>query len=146
MALEIEHKYLVTNDSYKQLAHAHINIKQGYLNRDPQRTVRIRIYGNKGFITVKGVTIDDSRAEYEYQIPLDDAKNMLSMCLGTVIDKTRWLVTFDSHLWEIDEYHNCDAPTVAEIELEESTHDYALPSFVGQEVTGNPTYYNSNIK
>ena len=145
MATEIEHKYIVVNESYKSEAYTCLHIVQGYLSKDPERTVRIRIYDNRGFLTVKGHTDGDSRLEFEYEIPLEDAKKMMSLCQGVPLEKKRWLVLYKGHKWEVDEYINRDFPTVAEIELESSHLDYALPDFVGKNVTGDPAYYNSNI-
>lgn len=146
MGIEIEHKYLVRDDTFKEMAQGSVRIRQGYLQRDPERTVRIRVKGDMGYITIKGMTTGDSRAEYEYEIPAEDAENLLGMCQGIVLDKTRWLVPFEGYLWEIDEYYNPEFPTVAEIELNASAHTYPIPGFIGKEVTGDPRYYNSNIR
>lgn len=143
MAIEREHKYLVTDDSYKQLATKKIHIIQGYLSKAIHNTVRIRIADNKAFLTVKGKNNGDSRLEFEYEVPLDDALEMLGLCEGIPLDKTRYIVMYEGYRWEVDEYHNRNAATVAEIELTESIHDYPLPPFCGKEVTGNPRYYNS---
>lgn len=145
MGIEIEHKYLVVSEEYKTLANSRVRIRQGYLQRDAERTVRIRIKGDKGYITIKGITVGDRRAEYEYEIPVGDAEDLLKMCVGKILDKTRWLVPYDGLLWEVDEYHQPEFPTVAEIELIESTHSYPIPPFIGDEVTGDPHYFNSNI-
>lgn len=146
MAFEIEHKYLVVNDSFKQAAYKHVEIRQGYLNRLPERTVRIRTVGDKGFITVKGKNTGDVRLEFEYEIPYRDAIEMLNLCEPGIIDKTRYLVKYGSLTWEIDEYHGSrEGLTVAEVEITESGMDYEKPAFVGENVTGNPRYYNSNL-
>lgn len=145
MGKEIEHKYIVNSDDYKELASASYLIIQGYLSRDKERTVRIRVKDRTGFITVKGKTEGDSRLEYEYEIPLEDAMQMLKICVGEPIEKRRWIVMFDGNKWEVDEFINRDIDTIAEIELSKSNYDYQLPPFVGEEVTGNPKYYNSNI-
>lgn len=147
MALEIERKYLVIDDSYIGLAERSSRILQGYLNRDPERTVRIRIIDDgKAFITVKGITRGDTRHEFEYPIPVDDALTMLPMCQGNILDKTRYYVRFGGFLWEVDKYEGALAPlVVAEIELPESGINYPLPPFVGEEVTGNSKYYNSQL-
>ena len=95
-------------------------------------------------ITVKNV--GDTRAEFEYPIPIDDAMQLLNMCLPTVIEKTRYLVPFEGHTWEVDEFHGArQGLVVAEIEIGNSNQQYTLPPFVGQNVTGNPDYYNSNL-
>lgn len=146
MSVEIEHKYLVKNDNYRQLAESHEEIRQGYLCREPDRTVRVRIRGDRGFITVKGRNSGVSRLEFEYQVPLADALAMLSLCLPPVLVKTRWLVPFESHVWEVDEFHgDREGLVTAEIELSSEDEPYALPGFVGEDVTGNPAFYNSNL-
>ena len=105
MGIEIEHKYLVVNDKYRNMASSSHRIMQGYLSREPQRTVRIRVKDKQGFITIKGKNVGDTRAEFEYPIPIDDAMQLLNMCLPTVIEKTRYLVPFEGHTWEVDEFH-----------------------------------------
>lgn len=146
MGIEIEHKYLVVNDKYRNMASSSHRIMQGYLSREPQRTVRIRVKDKQGFITIKGKNVGDTRAEFEYPIPIDDAMQLLNMCLPTVIEKTRYLVPFEGHTWEVDEFHGARRGlVVAEIEIGNSNQQYTLPPFVGQNVTGNPDYYNSNL-
>lgn len=147
MGKEIERKYLVTDDSYKQRAFSMVAIKQGYLNRDPERTVRVRLYGDSGKITVKGLTKGIERLEFEYDIPASDAEEMLSLCEGRVLDKSRWLVKVeDGHIWEVDEFHGDLAPlVVAEIELRSADEEFYVPPFIGAEVTGDPRYYNSSL-
>jgi adenylate cyclase len=146
MAKEIEHKYLVVNNEYKTLSTESYEIIQAYLDRSAMHTIRIRKKGAKCFLTIKGKTEGDSRAEFEYQIPEADFTSMLNLCEGTVIAKTRYIVPFEGHIWEVDEFHGELHPLViAEIELTHSNHDYALPPFVGDEVTGDARYYNSNL-
>lgn len=146
MALEIEHKYLVNDDSFKTMAFQTVEIRQGYLNRMPERTVRVRTVDDRGFLTVKGINTGDVRHEYEYEIPLTDAVEMLQLCEPGIIEKTRYKVRFDNLVWEIDEYHGSrEGLTVAEVEIPESGHTYALPPFIGRNVTGNPSYYNSQL-
>ena len=143
---EIERKYLVTDDSYKAMADSHFPIAQGYLCRTPERTVRIRIKGERGFITVKGITTGFRREEYEYEIPVDDARDMLRICEGDVVEKIRWIVPFEGFTWEVDEFAGEIAGlTVAELELPSEDSSFPLPSFIGAEVSGDPRYYNSNI-
>lgn len=143
---EIEHKYLVISDAYKALSTEHKEISQGYLCTDPERTVRVRIYGSEGYITIKGKTIGDTRAEYEYPIPTEDARRLLEMCAVPPLSKTRWIVPYEGFIWEVDEFHGDLAPLVmAEIELPSSETTYPLPAFVGENVTGNPEYYNSSL-
>lgn len=146
MALEIEHKYLVKNDSYRNIAVDSVLISQGYLCRESERTVRVRIKGEKGYITVKGKNTGAVRMEFEYEIHLDDAKKMLSLCVPPILEKIRYIVPFEGHTWEVDEFLGSRSGLVtAEIELKSADECYAVPSFIGENVTGNPTYYNSNL-
>lgn len=146
MAKEIERKFLVLNDVYKTLAIRHHDIRQGYLSRNPQATVRIRILDDKAFITVKGKNVGSVRSEWEYEVPAADATEMLELCEGSVIQKTRWIVDFGGHSWEIDEFHgDRTGLTVAEVELDSPDEEVPVPSFVGEEVTGDIRYYNSNL-
>ncbi len=145
MALEIEHKYLVVNDSYVGMACGSVELSQGYLNRDPERTVRIRLAGEKGYITVKGRNKGDVRLEFEYEIPFEDASSMLRLC-ENVIEKTRYYVDFKGFRWEVDAFKAPLYPLVtAEIELSSPDTDYDIPPFIGKNVTGDVRYYNSNI-
>ncbi|MCM1369491.1 MAG: CYTH domain-containing protein [Candidatus Amulumruptor caecigallinarius] len=146
MAKEIEHKYLVKDNSYKTMASTSMHITQGYLQRMPERVVRVRTIDKHGYLTIKGKSVGDTRDEFEYEIPYDDALRMLHMCEAPVLKKTRFIVLFEGNKWEVDEFHGPAAPLVtAEIELSESHRNYNLPPFVGEEVTGNPAYYNSNL-
>lgn len=146
MALEIEHKYLVIGDGYKRLAFKRLEIKQGYLSRLPERTVRVRISDNKGYLAVKGKNDGDVRLEFEYEVPYDDAVRMLGLCEDGVIEKTRHLVEHGGLTWEVDEYHGSRSGlVVAEVEIPESGYDYSKPDFIGENVTGDSRYYNSNL-
>lgn len=146
MGKEIERKYLVKNDSYKQLSHSVHLIRQGYLSRDPERTVRIRISDSKSFLTIKGKTEGISRLEFEYGIPLKDAEALLGLCDGRVIVKKRWKVMWEGKVWEVDEFLADLYPlVVAEIELKDTGEEFALPPFIGEEVSDNPAYFNSNL-
>lgn len=146
MGKEIEHKYLVISEDYVAMSTQQYEISQGYLSRDPQRTVRVRVRDDQAFLTVKGMTDGDTREEFEYGIPLADGEAMLRLCEGRVIRKTRFIVPFGGRTWEVDRFGgDLEGLTVAEIELPESTHGYELPPFVGEEVTGNPRYYNSML-
>lgn len=147
MAIEIEHKYLVANDLFKSLATGKTDINQGYLNRSPDRTVRIRTMGNKGFLTVKGRNKGDHRLEFEYEIPLADAEKILELSEPGIIKKTRYFVPFDGLIWEVDEFHgSLEGVIVAEVELPSKDFQYKKPPFVGENITGDPAYYNSNLK
>ena len=146
MNSEIEHKYLVRNDSYKGLATKSYQIKQGYLQQDKCRNVRIRVRDQQGFITIKGVTEGDARDEFEYEIPVEDAKKLLKMCTGAVLEKIRHIVPFEGNTWEVDEFKGAlDGLTIAEIEIPTSNYEYSKPEFVGENVTGQIKYYNSYL-
>lgn len=146
MGIEIEHKYLVKNDSYRSMATSRVRMVQGYLCREPQTTVRVRIKGGKGYLTVKGITMGDTRQEFEYEVPLTDAEQMLRLCPGRVIEKVRWHVPFEGHLWEVDEFEGeLTGLVTAEVELPDSQTRYAIPPFVGEDVTGDARYFNSAL-
>lgn len=147
MAKEIERKFLVTDMSFVGMATECVEIVQGYLSRKIDATVRVRTYGDRGKLTVKGATRGAVRNEWEYDVPVADAMEMLANCAeGNVIRKTRYIVPFGSFVWEVDCFQgNHDGLIVAEIELPDENINFELPPFVGQEVTGNPAYYNSNL-
>lgn len=147
MAIEIEHKYLVINDSYRSMASESLYICQGYLNRNPERTVRVRTIDDKGFLTIKSKNKGDFRLEFEYEIPFKDAKEILKMAEPGIVEKTRYLVPYDGYIWEVDEFHgSLEGVLVAEVELHSSDANYTKPPFIGEDITGNPAYYNSNLK
>ena len=147
MSVEIEHKYLVKDLSFKRFVTKSIHICQGYLSKDKERTVRIRIAGDQAFITIKGKTKGDTRAEYEYPIPVNEAKTMLdTLCIPPIIEKYRYIVPFEGDTWEIDEFcGSLSGLILAEIEIPSSDYQYKCPPFIGVNVTGNPKYYNSNL-
>lgn len=146
MATEIEHKYLVVNDSFKTLATASVEITQGYIDRTPEHVVRVRRKACQGFITIKGLTHGDTRAEYEYEVPSADVDGLLALCQGRILHKRRWIVPYEGHIWEVDEYGgDLKGLIVAEIELPSSDVQYSLPPFVGKDVTCDPAYFNSNL-
>ncbi len=146
MGIEIERKYLVKDSSFKGMAVSKHNMIQGYLSRDPERTVRIRLKDNTAFITVKGITKGESRLEFEYEIPYEDALELIKLCESPVIDKTRYNVPYGNFIWEVDEFHGqLEGLTLAEIELPSTDTEFLIPSFIGKDVTGDPTYYNSNL-
>lgn len=149
MALEIERKFLVLDDSYKHEAFSSSHIQQGYICSDRGRTVRIRIRDEHAFITIKGPSLDGglSRYEFEQEIPLDDAQKLMTLCEPGVIDKTRWLVRSGEHTFEVDEFHGDNAPLVmAEVELKTRSEEPKMPHFIGKEVTGDRRYYNSQLR
>lgn len=147
MGLEIERKFLVRGDSYESAAVSSVRIVQYYLSTDPERTVRLRLFGDSGRLTVKGLTHGLARGEWEYEIPAEDILEMMPMAVGRVIDKRRYIVPAGNGLkWEVDVFGGDLAGLrVAEIELpsEETTVD--LPEFAGREVTGDVRYYNSSL-
>lgn len=145
MALEIERKFLVTNSEYRANAVGIKTIAQGYLCTDPDTTVRVRIAGEQAFVTIKSRNCGAVRGEWEYEIPLADARELLACCGGRTIEKTRYLVPgADGLMWEVDEFGGRHAGlVVAEIELPAEDAPFCRPAFVGEEVTGNPAYYNS---
>lgn len=146
MSLEIEHKYLVANDSFKTNAISVTNIRQGYLARDIDATVRVRVAGKRAFLTVKTRNAGCVRKEFEYEIPRDEGIELLKICKGEIIEKDRYLTPFGGFDWEIDVFRNQpEGIVLAEIELPAADTPYPLPPFVGKNVTGEPEYYNSNI-
>ena len=144
MAIEIESKFLVTSSSFKELAEAH-TIKQGYICSEEDRVVRVRVYDQKAYITIKNATVGFARNEFEYPIPVSDAELMLNcVCQQPIIDKTRYVLNYQGHVWEVDECHGGDEGLiVAEIELERADETFELPPFVGSEVTNDSRYYNA---
>ncbi len=146
MGQEIERKYLVRGDAWRHLAEGTV-YRQGYLSTVKERTVRVRSMGDRGFLTVKGITVGATRTEFEYAIPLDDADRMLDeLCLRPLIEKTRYLVTHGGHEWEIDEFTGENAGlVVAEVELDSEDEAIALPEWIGDEVTHDPRYFNANL-
>lgn len=144
MALEIERKFLVCGD-YKSSAAGSQHIVQGYLNLEKERTVRVRLKDSKGFLTIKGKNHGISRFEWEQEINADDAAGLLGLCKG-VIDKTRWLVPVDGHTFEVDEFHgDNEGLVVAEIELGSEEEEFTRPSWLGEEVSHDIRYYNSQL-
>ena len=143
--IEIERKFLVISDEYRNTES--VRIRQGYVCSANNRVVRVRTKGEKGFLTLKNATIGFARNEYEYEIPLADAIEMLdTMCRKPIIDKTRYLYMYKGHLWEVDEFHGRnEGLVIAEIELEHENDTFEKPDFIGDEVTGRPQFYNSNL-
>ena len=146
MGKEIERKFLVKGDSWRGQAHGK-RYRQGYLSTVKERTVRIRTVGEEGFITIKGITIGASRPEYEYEIPLKDANEMLDeLCEKPIIEKTRYRIPQGNLAWEIDEFEGDNRGLiVAEIELKDENQTVDFPDWVGKEVTDDPRYFNANL-
>ena len=146
MGVEIERKFLVKGDDWRRLG-TPTRMTQGYLGDSIERVVRIRTAGQSAFITVKGLNTGISRLEYEYAIPVEDADEMLEkLCLRPLIVKTRWEVRHAGSLWQVDEYHEpVNDLVVAEIELASADEVFELPPWIGEEVSGNPDYYNHTM-
>lgn len=146
MGKEIERKYLVKDSSWKEQATG-IYYRQGYLSTVKERTVRVRTVGEKGFLTIKGVTTGVTRSEFEYEIPAAEANQMLdNLCEKPIIEKLRAKIPFGGLVWEIDEFHGeNDGLIVAEVELQEENQKFEKPAWVGEEVSGDPRYFNSNL-
>ena len=147
MPREIERKFLVTGD-FRQDACDSFRLVQGYISTDPDRTVRVRIKGEQGFLTIKGRSSADglSRYEWEKEIPLAEARELMALCGPEVIDKTRYLVPFGGHTYEVDEFYGSNQGLIlAEIELGDEQETFLKPSWLGEEVTGNARYYNSML-
>lgn len=146
--LEIERKFLVTSDAFKSDATHKNHIAQGYLNSHPERTVRVRIKGEIGFVTIKGKGNETgmSRFEWETEIALADAKNLIQLCENGVIDKIRYEVEVGNHTYEVDEFFgDNEGLVVAEIELKSEEETFEKPTWLGQEVTNDERYYNAYL-
>ncbi|PCK07478.1 MAG: adenylate cyclase [Alteromonadaceae bacterium] len=146
MGQEIERKFLIDRDKLGELSGG-TRICQGYINTQDETAVRIRIKGEKAFLTIKGKNVGPVRAEFEYAIPMDDAQNMLeSFCSGGTIDKTRYEVAYKGHTWEVDIFYGANQGLVfAEVELEDEHEEVIMPAWVTTEVTEDPRYYNVNL-
>ena len=144
MGVEIERKFKVADDF--RPTGVGIPMAQGYLSRDPKRTVRIRIAGMQGYLTIKGETHGAARLEYEYEIPAEEARELLALCEQPLVEKTRYRETVAGHVWEVDVFHGANAGlVVAEIELASEAENFPLPTWAGAEVTGEKRYYNSAL-
>lgn len=144
MAVEIERKFLVTGDAWRN--DSGVLYRQGYLNRDKARTVRIRIAGDAAFLTVKGKSTGATRAEFEYPVPLEDAQALLALSDGPLIEKTRYIVMHAGHRWEVDEFAGDNAGlVVAELELSAEDEAFEAPTWLGEEVTHDARYFNSSL-
>jgi len=150
MAIEIERKFLVTGDGWRTAAHAVIPMAQGYINDmgaldrgDQKASVRVRIEGDRAALNLKSRTLGRSRQEFDYPIPVEDARALLALCVGGIIDKRRHLVRHQGLLWEVDEFLGDNAGlVVAEVELEDADQHVPLPDWAGEDVTDQARYYN----
>ena len=147
MPIEIERKFLIANTDWRNEVIRSSRIRQGYLGKLDKASVRIRVQGDKANINVKSATLDIRRMEYEYEIPLDEAIEMLDqLCAQPQIDKTRFIVEHGRHVWEIDEFYgDNEGLLVAEVELGSEDEVFEKPSWLGDEVTEDPRYYNVNL-
>ncbi|WP_286968581.1 CYTH domain-containing protein [Flavobacterium sp. UBA4854] len=146
--IEIERKFLVKSDDFKKQAFAQNDIAQGYLSSAPERTVRVRIKGHKGFITIKGIsnTAGMSRFEWENEIPLDEAQELLKLCEKGKIEKTRYEIKSGNHVFEVDEFYGENEGLImAEIELNSEDETFEKPDWLGEEVTNDKRYYNAYL-
>jgi CYTH domain-containing protein len=147
MGLEIERKFLVDKDKWNKSVKdkGHI-FRQGYILTDPARTIRVRLTENEGFLTIKGLSVNASRSEYEYAIPKQDAKELLDNFCTSIVSKLRYFVNYQGHLWEVDEFlDDNEGLIIAEIELVNEEEAFKLPEWIGREVTTEEKYYNSNL-
>ena len=147
MAQEIEHKFLVRDDSWRKEVYRFVPLRQGYLVSDPVRSVRIRITADKPYLNIKSGALGVSRSEYEYEIPLPDAREILEqLCSKPLLEKTRHFVRYGDHVWEIDVFEGDNAGlVVAEVELAALGESFARPPWLGEEVSHDPRYYNSEL-
>ena len=145
--MEIERKFLVKNEEWRKHVSKKISIKQGYICNTHDCVIRIRITDETAYITVKGRGTSISRPEYEYEIPSKDAEEMFQLfCQNANLEKTRNIVIYEGHKWEIDEYGGRHKGLItAEVELKTENEEIIIPSFIGKEVTGEAKYYNSNL-
>ena len=148
MSLEIERKFLVKNEDFKKEFYQKKAIKQGYLNSDKNRTVRVRISDNNAFLTIKGKsnTSGTTRFEWEKEIDIIEAEQLLLLCEPSIIDKTRFYIKSENHIFEVDEFYGDNTDLiVAEIELNSENESFKKPLWLGKEVTGAKRYYNSSL-
>ena len=146
MGKEIERKFLVKGDAWRALAQGTM-YRQGYLNSAKERTVRVRTVGEKAFLTIKGITVGATRAEYEYEIPFNDCNALLDdLAEKPFIEKKRYKIPFEGLIWEVDEFFGDNQGLiVAEVELQREDQQIPKPEWVGDEVSGDPRYFNSNL-
>jgi len=146
MGKEIERKFLLKDDSWRSLAKGK-KCRQGYLNSVKERIVRVRTIDDKGFLTIKGMVTGATRSEFEYDIPADEAEAMLDdLCEKPSIEKNRYKIEFGGLIWEVDEFiGENQGLTMAEVELESEDQSFEKPAWIGEEVTGDPRYFNSNL-
>ena len=147
MGIEIERKFLVNHEQWEKLVKpAGEFYRQGYLLTDPQKTVRVRQTSDNGFLTIKGISVGATRAEYEYEIPFEEAKELLDQFAVAELSKVRYKIAIENHIWEIDVFSGKnEGLIVAEIELKSEDEKFVLPAWIDREVTAEEKYYNSNL-
>jgi CYTH domain-containing protein len=147
MAFEIERKYLVNKDMWNKTDKGRGQFyRQGYLTTDPQKTIRVRVTDSHGWLTIKGLSVGATRKEYEYEIPRDEAIELLNNFAVSDITKIRYALPYEGKIWEVDEFlDENEGLILAEIELINEEEPFALPEWVGKDVTGDERYYNSNL-
>ncbi len=146
MAVEIERKFLVKNDLWREQIISSSDLKQAYVSNQENATVRVRIADDKAFLTIKGPTAGISRDEFEYVIPVEDARILLGLTTGVVIEKTRHKVRCGEHIWDLDIFYGENAGLkLAEVELESEAEEFHVPDWAGAEVTGDKRYANSRL-
>lgn len=146
MPVEIERKFLVNGDVWRSLGSGTV-YRQGYLMAEPGKTVRVRVAGDQGFITIKGASQGIARSEFEYPIPLADAEELLAnLCDRPLIEKTRYKIPLDNVVWEVDEFAGENTGLImAEVELQDANQSIQIPDWIGQEVSGDRRYYNAYL-
>ena len=147
MALEIEHKFLLRDERWRDQVERSLRMRQGYLVSDATRSVRVRVAGDQGYLNIKSGTLGIARREYEYRIPLDEAEELLdTLCEKPLLEKTRHFIHYGDHLWEVDEFGGDNAGLiVAEVELGAVDEAFARPDWIGEEVSHDLRYYNSQL-
>lgn len=146
MGREIERKFLVDEARWREVQPQGSDYRQGYIVNTKAKTVRVRIAGRQGYLTIKGATEGATRTEFEYEIPLEDARQLLQFCEGSVIEKTRYKIEVDQMLWEVDQFSGeNEGLIVAELELASEEQPFRKPDWVAEEITDDPRYYNANL-
>ncbi len=147
MGIEVERKFLVVGHTWRDEVASATRIVQGYLSQTDTATIRVRVRGDRGYLTVKGASVGITRSEFEYEIPVPDAMSMLeTLAQGPVVDKVRHLVPVGRHVWEVDVFAGANAPLVmAEVELADATEEFVTPAWAGQDVSADPRYFNVNL-
>ncbi|KIA88207.1 CYTH domain-containing protein [Kaistella jeonii] len=147
MGVEIERKFVVDHAQWQQLEKPVGEFyRQGYLLTDPHKTIRVRQTSDKGFLTIKGISVGATRAEYEYEIPFEEAKELLDQFAISELSKIRYKISIDNHIWEVDVFSGKnEGLIVAEIELKSEDEKFSIPNWIGEDVTGDEKYYNSNL-